>query len=143
MFLSSGNVLQPHTEINQLVFFRQEENHLKVIFMFGEKIKAFGKGQFGSVKGLAEAMGMLPQQLSTYISEVKKPGFDVLAKLKGLGCDMNWLIDENSPIGDVSATPGSSPSVPQLSDYELLKLRAVLRAHDDTLKEPRSKKTAG
>lgn len=114
--------------------------------MFGEKIKTFGKTQFGSVKALAEAMGMLPQQLSTYISEVKKPGFDVLAKLKGLGCDMNWLIDDNNPIGEflvIKEPNNHGETVPQLNEYELLQIRAVIKANAKALEEPRLKKKAG
>lgn len=76
--------------------------------MFGDKLKAFGKVKFGSVKALAEALDMLPQQLSAYTSETKKPGMDILSKLNGLGCDISWLVDENNAQSEL---PSSSLAV--------------------------------
>lgn len=83
--------------------------------MFGDKLKTFGKANFGSVKALAEALEMLPQQLSAYISETKKPGMEILSKLNTLGCDIAWLIDENKPIDLLSKTSQLIVAEPQPS----------------------------
>jgi len=68
--------------------------------MFGEKIKAFAKKKFGSLTNLCEKIEMSTQQMWAYTSENSKPSYDVLVKLYQIGCDLNWLVDENKPINE-------------------------------------------
>ena len=70
--------------------------------MFGEKIKYFGKKRFGTVKVLAESLKMSPQQLAAYTNESRKPGFDILANLQRLGCNLNWLLDDDKTIDELN-----------------------------------------
>lgn len=58
----------------------------------GERMRWFAKQKFGTLKKLADAMDISPQQLQQYISGKREPGSKVLAKLLRLGCDVNWLL---------------------------------------------------
>lgn len=64
----------------------------------GEKIKIFGQKQFGSVTGLAGALGMSMQTLSHYVNDHSLPGTKILQKLLNLGCDLNWLLGDQQGI---------------------------------------------
>ncbi len=58
----------------------------------GERMRLFAKRKYGTLKKLAEAMKISPQQLQQYISGKREPGTRILAKLLRLGCDVNWLL---------------------------------------------------
>jgi transcriptional regulator with XRE-family HTH domain len=58
----------------------------------GGRIRLFAKRRYGTLKKLAEAMGISPQQLQQYISGKREPGSRILVKLLRLGCDINWLL---------------------------------------------------
>ncbi|MEW6195075.1 MAG: helix-turn-helix transcriptional regulator [Bacteroidota bacterium] len=58
----------------------------------GERMRWFAKKKYGTLKKLAEAMNISPQQLQQYISCKREPGSKILAKLLRLGCDVNWLL---------------------------------------------------
>lgn len=58
----------------------------------GERIRLFAKRKYGTLKKLAEAMKISPQQLQQYISGKREPGTRILVKLLRLGCDVNWLL---------------------------------------------------
>jgi transcriptional regulator with XRE-family HTH domain len=62
----------------------------------GEKIRAWGTGEFGSIKDFAEAMKMQPPSLQKYMNGERKPGTEVLRKLKALGCPIEWLLAEGN-----------------------------------------------
>ena len=68
--------------------------------MFGEKIKVFAKKKFGSLNDLSNIMGVSPNQISSYTTENRKPGFEMLQKLYYNGCDIGWLLDDNRPINE-------------------------------------------
>ena len=61
-------------------------------FGIGERIRLFAKRKYGTLKKLAEAMTISPQQLQQYISGKREPGARILVKLVRLGCDINWLL---------------------------------------------------
>ncbi|MCX7797433.1 MAG: helix-turn-helix domain-containing protein [Melioribacter sp.] len=65
-----------------------EENQFRI----GERLRLFAKKKFGTLKKLAEAMDISPQQLQQYISGKREPGSKILIKLLKLGCDINWLL---------------------------------------------------
>ncbi|MCX7781983.1 MAG: helix-turn-helix transcriptional regulator, partial [Negativicutes bacterium] len=48
--------------------------------------------KYGTLKKLAEAMNVSPQQLQQYISGKREPGSKILTRLLRLGCDINWLL---------------------------------------------------
>lgn len=57
-----------------------------------KRLKEFA-GRFKSMAELARAMGLAnSQQLYVYLNGQSLPGFELLAKLRELGCDPNWLI---------------------------------------------------
>ncbi len=58
----------------------------------GERLRLFAKRKYGTLKKLAEAMKISPQQLQQYISAKREPGTRILVKLLKLGCDVNWLL---------------------------------------------------
>ena len=58
----------------------------------GERMRWFAKQKYGTLKKLADAMAISPQQLQQYISGKREPGSKVLIKLLRLGCDVNWLL---------------------------------------------------
>ena len=58
----------------------------------GERIRIFAKRKYGTLKSLADAMEISPQQLQQYISGRREPGSRILVKLLRLGCDVNWLL---------------------------------------------------
>jgi len=67
-------------------------NDEKLQFGLGERIRLFAKRKFGTLKKLADAMSISPQQLQQYISGKREPGSKVLIRLLKLGCDINWLL---------------------------------------------------
>ena len=77
----------------------------------GERMRWFAKQKFGTLKKLADAMTISPQQLQQYISGKREPGSKVLIKLLRLGCDVNWLL-------------GGRES---LESYKIYKLESELR----------------
>ena len=58
----------------------------------GGRIRIFAKRKYGTLKKLANAMNISPQQLQQYISGKREPGSRILIKLLKLGCDINWLL---------------------------------------------------
>ncbi|KAF0152079.1 MAG: hypothetical protein FD143_1373 [Ignavibacteria bacterium] len=77
----------------------------------GERMRLFAQKKYGTLKKLAEAMQISPQQLQQYISGNREPGSKILAKLLRLGCDVNWLL-------------GGKES---LESYKIYKLESELR----------------
>jgi transcriptional regulator with XRE-family HTH domain len=77
----------------------------------GERMRFFAKKKYGTLKKLADAMMISPQQLQQYISGKREPGTRILAKLLRLGCDVNWLL-------------GGKESV---ESYKIYKLETELR----------------
>lgn len=106
--------------------------------MFGEKIKAFAKIRYGSVKELSSALGILSQQLSSYTSESRKPGYEMLEKLFLLGCDINWLIDDSKSVDDfleVSKNKVFTKKVcnsEELTNEEIRALKSLLEKNKKT-----------
>lgn len=58
----------------------------------GGRIRIFAKRKYGTLKKLANAMDISPQQLQQYIGGKREPGSRILIKLLKLGCDINWLL---------------------------------------------------
>ncbi len=78
-----------------------EDNHPDNLDLFtdeklqmgvGERMRFFAKKKYGTLKKLADAMEISPQQLQQYISAKREPGTRILSKLLRLGCDINWLL---------------------------------------------------
>lgn len=67
-------------------------NDEKMQIGIGERIRVFAKRKYGTLKKLADAMAISPQQLQQYISGKREPGSKILARLLRLGCDINWLL---------------------------------------------------
>ncbi len=70
------------------LFTSEESMHLGI----GERMRLFAKRKYGTLKKLAEAMKISPQQLQQYISGKREPGSKMLTRLLRLGCDVNWLL---------------------------------------------------
>lgn len=77
----------------------------------GERIRIFAKRKYNTLKAMADAMDISPQQLQQYISNNREPGSRILIKFMKLGCDINWLL-------------GGSES---LESYRIYKLELEIR----------------
>ncbi len=77
----------------------------------GQRIRIFAKRKYSTLKALAEAMEISPQQLQQYISGNREPGSRILIRFMKLGCDINWLL-------------GGSES---LESYKIYKLETEVR----------------
>ncbi|MBN1301075.1 MAG: helix-turn-helix transcriptional regulator [Melioribacteraceae bacterium] len=73
-----------------------DENQLKK--GIGNRIRIFAKRKYSTLKKLAEAMDISPQQLQQYISGNREPGSRILIKFMRLGCDINWLLGGSESI---------------------------------------------
>ena len=93
--------------IDNLDLFTEEKLQLGI----GERMRLFAKRKYGTLKKLAEAMKISPQQLQQYISCKREPGTRILVKLLKLGCDVNWLL-------------GGKESI---ESYKIYKLESELR----------------
>ena len=70
------------------------------------RLKEFAK-RFDSLAEFARLLEMeYPQQLQPYLTGKSLPGFELLVRLRGLGCDPNWLMSGE----------GKPPSAPSLRD---------------------------
>ena len=58
----------------------------------GQRIRIFAKRKYTTLKNLADAMEISPQQLQQYISGNREPGSRILIRFLRLGCDVNWLL---------------------------------------------------
>lgn len=58
----------------------------------GIRIRIFAKRKYGTLKELANALEISPQQLHQYVSGSREPGAKILAKFLRIGCDINWLL---------------------------------------------------
>ncbi|PJA96841.1 MAG: hypothetical protein CO129_04220 [Ignavibacteriales bacterium CG_4_9_14_3_um_filter_34_10] len=64
----------------------------------GQRIRVFAKRKYGTLKNLAEAISISPQQLQQYISGNREPGSKILIKFLRIGADINWLLSGNESI---------------------------------------------
>ncbi|PKL83770.1 MAG: hypothetical protein CVV24_03375 [Ignavibacteriae bacterium HGW-Ignavibacteriae-3] len=85
----------------------------------GERLRFFAKRKYGTLKKLADAMQISPQQLQQYISAKREPGTRILIKLLRLGCDVNWLL-------------GGKESV---ESYKIYKLENELRKYQNSFSQ--------
>ena len=79
----------------------------------GEKIRLFGEQNFKRIKDFAEALDMPPSSLQIYMRGESGPGPKMLARLRKLGCDLNWLFDDEE-----TAPPAISPILMQLEELK-------------------------
>ncbi len=77
----------------------------------GERIRIFAKRKYNTLKGLANALDISPQQLQQYITNNREPGSKILIKFMKAGCDINWLL-------------GGSESI---ESYRIFKLESEVR----------------
>jgi transcriptional regulator with XRE-family HTH domain len=61
----------------------------------GQKIKDFILKNFSSIQEFADLLGMKSEQLYPYFNDKVVPSATFLAKLKELGCDINWLLSDS------------------------------------------------
>lgn len=63
--------------------------HMETI---GSRLKLYAKARCGSVRRLAEELGMRPDNLQKYASDRHEPGAKLLQQLAAHGCNVHWLI---------------------------------------------------
>lgn len=57
-----------------------------------DRLRLFGKEKFTTMTNFAAALKMKPQALNVYLVGQSLPGNTMQAKLRKMGCDINWLI---------------------------------------------------
>lgn len=57
-----------------------------------QRLREFGKKQFGTMAAFGRALRLRPQELYVYLKGESKPGNTLQAKLRELGCDIEWLM---------------------------------------------------
>ena len=67
-----------------------------------KRIRLFGEKKYRTMAELARQLKMKPQALQSYLDAKSFPGGQILAKLRDLGCDINWLLAEDSDLEYVS-----------------------------------------
>ncbi|MCF6271176.1 MAG: helix-turn-helix domain-containing protein [Melioribacteraceae bacterium] len=85
----------------------------------GERIRIFAKRKYNTLKSLADALNISPQQLQQYITNNREPGSKILIKFMKAGCDINWLL-------------GGSESI---ESYRIFKLESELRELNSKLQK--------
>jgi transcriptional regulator with XRE-family HTH domain len=58
----------------------------------GSRLKAYAKARCGSIKRLAEEIGVRPDNLQKYASGRNEPGSKLLLALARHGCNVHWLL---------------------------------------------------
>ncbi len=102
------------TEENELNLF--DENLRQGI---SNRLRVFAKRKYGTLKRLADAMDISPQQLQQYVGAKREPGAKMLSKLLKIGCDINWLL-------------GGSETI---ESYKIYKLETKLRNYKSGMSE--------
>lgn len=88
----------------------------------GKRLSEFAE-RFRSQSELARALGMKKhQQIYPYLKGQSLPGFEIIAKLRELGCDPNWLI-----AGEGSA-PQAHRVVGEKLEYDSEKMREEIES---------------
>ncbi len=64
------------------------------LFWALDLMKVFIKKNYGSQKHYADYLDISPVALSRYISDIIKPGLDMLLKFQSSGLSVDWLLDE-------------------------------------------------
>lgn len=62
----------------------------------GENLRIFIEKNFKNLAEFAKIFGMSAQSLHKYLTNQRKPGAEILSKLSRLGCDINWLLTNQS-----------------------------------------------
>lgn len=85
------------------------------------RLREYAISKFGSLKGLADALGKTSQYMNIYYSGINSPGAKLRKELERLGCDTDWLMtgrEERSAVreqgGVYSAGLGTIAIVPFL-----------------------------
>lgn len=86
----------------------------------GSRLKAYAKARCGSVKRLAEEIGVRPDNLQKYASGRNEPGAKLLLALARHGCNVHWLLTGEGPMLAEDLRKGGSAE----QDQEIL---AVLK----------------
>lgn len=86
----------------------------------GIKIREFAENRYkrgrGAISDLASALDMTPSSLQQYLSDRRAPGTPLLKKLLRMGCDLNWLLSDDTDC-----------AIPVSRDFDLMERRDELR----------------
>lgn len=82
--------------------------------VLGQKLRTFCEFK-GSVRTVAEALQITPQQLQKYVRGAQKPGSDILAGLQRQGCNIDWLLDDQKPLSSFSKF--QAPALEEFSSH--------------------------
>lgn len=94
---------------------------------FGEKIRVFAENNFGTLTKLAEMLDMDLPSLHRYITGKVKPGKDFFTKLVNLGCDIKWLLSEETEGGNLVKEPGAAYGEEESDREKIRRLEAEVK----------------
>lgn len=103
----------------------------------GDRLRQFSELGFGSVSGLARALGVIPSALHHYLGGNRKPGAAVLDKLYQLGCDPTWLLTGD---GEMCANNAAGEMLRSRLEHTNTPIDSVVSNTNDTSKQPPRKK---
>jgi len=124
LYLSIKNIIESYQYDLGLADEHKEENEPSLFDSnlkqgISNRLRIFAKRKYGTLKNLADAMDISPQQLQQYVGAKREPGAKILSKLLKAGCDINWLL-------------GGSESI---ESYKVYKLEMKLRNYKTELRE--------
>lgn len=64
----------------------------KTTLEISARLREWGLDRFRTVGGFADALGVAQPQLSNYLNGRRTPGNAMQARLRDLGCDIEWLM---------------------------------------------------
>lgn len=65
----------------------------------GQRLRQWGSSRFPSQAAFARALGLVPQNLTPYLNGITLPGNTIQAKLREIGCDIEWLMTGKTGYG--------------------------------------------
>lgn len=65
---------------------------------FETKLRSWIESNFPKLNNFSSLMGIQQSTLSRYLKGEQKPGYEFLDKIRKLGCDLNWLLDDDKSL---------------------------------------------
>jgi transcriptional regulator with XRE-family HTH domain len=107
----------------------------------GQRLRQWSATQFPSLAAFARALGWIPQNLTPYLNGTILPGNALQAKLRKLGCDIEWLMTgkttyegKRNPGGNLSEPPAGYDLPADLKErkemFQLIKALNKLKKAD-------------
>lgn len=81
-------------ESNHLAIHNQSEKKLEDFLIFELKLKYWILKNFNTISAFSDELGISQTNISRYLNGTRKPGYRFFKKIKKMGCDLNWLFED-------------------------------------------------